>query len=143
MYSNLEEILGLVVVLLLVALAIGIMYYLNLQNMLKEISPSNRDIEPTNVWLMFIPLFNIVYGFIMYPKITQSIKNEYESRCYSDGGDYLKALGMAIPILGVAGIIPMLGGLAGVAGFIVLIIYWVKTAEIKKRLQKYVEINYG
>lgn len=135
MYSELEGMLGLIIIIVLIGLAIAIMYYLNIQNMLKEIHPSNRSIEPTSVWLMFIPLFNIVYGFIMYPKITESIKNEYESRGFTDGGDYLKGLGLTIPITGVAGIIPGIGGIIGLVGLVVTIIYWVKTAEIKKRLQ--------
>lgn len=129
-----EGLLAVVIIALVIGLGLAIMYYLNLQNMLKEIHPSNRTIEPTNVWLMFIPLFNIVYGFIMYSKITESIKNEYEARGYNDGGNYLKGLGMAIPILAIVGIIPTFGSVASLAGLVVWIIYWVKSAEIKKRL---------
>lgn len=129
---------GLLIVMLfalLVGLAIAIMYYLTIQNTLKEVSPANRTIEPTNVWLMFIPIFNIVYGFIMYPKIAESLKAEFESRNAPQTGDYLKTLGIMMPILSIAGIIPVLGGLAGLANLVIWIIYWVKINEMKNLLR--------
>jgi uncharacterized paraquat-inducible protein A len=72
--------LGAFLIIIVIAIAISVLiavfYLLNLQNLLKEIEPKNRLVEPTNVWLMFIPLFNIVYPFILYPKICDSVKNE-------------------------------------------------------------------
>ena len=54
---------GIFIVAILIGLAIGItimVFYLkNLSDLLKQISPANRQVEPNNVWLMFIPLFNI------------------------------------------------------------------------------------
>ena len=87
--------------------------------------------------LLAVVIIALVIGLglaIMYSKITESIKNEYEARGYDDGGNYLKGLGMAIPILAIVGIIPTFGSVASLAGLVVWIIYWVKSAEIKKRL---------
>ena len=72
-----EEEIFVAILMLLVfagAILVAVFYLLNLQNLLKQITPANRQVEPGNVWLMFIPLFNIIYPFILYPKITDSVK---------------------------------------------------------------------
>ncbi|MNE64800.1 hypothetical protein D3C87_24890 [compost metagenome] len=121
-------------IVLAVAIFIAVLYLLNLQNLLKEISPSNREVEPSNVWLMFIPLFNMIYPFILYPKISDSVKKEYAERGIAKGGDFGRSIGITMPILGLCGWIPFLGGLAGLANLILFIIFWVKMAEYKNEL---------
>ena len=128
---------GLMIMLIVFAAAIlvAVFYLKNIQDTLKEVSPHNQQMPPANVWLMFIPLFNIVYGFIMYPKISESLRLEFEERGDDRPGDYLKNLGITMPILNVCGVIPVLGGFAALANLIILIIYWVKLAEFKTQLQ--------
>jgi len=48
------------IIILALFLVPGIFFLLTLQNTLKVISPENRKMQPSNVWLMFIPLFNII-----------------------------------------------------------------------------------
>lgn len=131
---------GLVYVLFLLILIGGmitlmVFYYKNLQDTLKEVAVHNQQIPPGNVWLMFIPLFNIVYGFILYPKISDSIRLEFEERGHSQPGDYARGIGITMPILSVCGIIPVLGYLAGVANLVLWIVYWVKMSEFKNTLR--------
>lgn len=122
--------------ILAIMLVIAIFYLLNLQNLLKEIDQKNRLVEPGNVWLMFIPLFNIVYPFILYPKIADSVRNEYQARGIKKAGDFSRGIGVAMPILSLCGIIPVIGSLAGLANFVLFIIFWVKTAEYKNELKR-------
>ena len=76
MYSyNTYDSIGIGVLIFMIIIGIGIYlaiyipYLLNLQNLLKECNEKNRQgFSPSNVWLMFIPLFNIVYAFILYGK---------------------------------------------------------------------------
>lgn len=112
----------------------AVFYFITLQKTLEQVSPNNREVPPTNVWLMFIPLFNIVYGFILYPKICDSVRKEYEFRGLPSSGDFGKGLGTAMPILNICGIIPVLGGLAGIANFVIWIIFWSKMAGYKNEL---------
>ena len=107
---------------------------LTLQNLLKRISSENRVVEPSNVWLMLIPLFNLVYAFILYPKISESLKNEFLKRGLADSGDYGKSLGTAMAVLGLCGFIPIFGGFASIAHLVIWIIYWVKMSEYKSKL---------
>jgi hypothetical protein len=122
--------------LLVISVLIAVFYLLNLQNLLKEIDPKNRLVEPGNVWLMFIPLFNIIYPFILYPKIADSVRNEYQARGIKKAGDFSRGIGIAMPILSLCGIIPILGSLAGLANFVLFIIFWVKNAEYKNELKR-------
>ena len=143
MYStSLFATLGLFLfIIFAVAILIAVLYLLTLQNVLKEIEPQNRLVEPSNVWLMFIPLFNMIYPFILYPKISESLRNEFDSRGLSKAGDYGRAIGITMPILGLCGLIPILGGLAGLANLILFIIFWVKMSEFKNELQRMPKMN--
>ena len=145
MYStSLFATLGLFIfIIVAVAILIAVLYLLTLQNVLKEIEPQNRLVEPSNVWLMFIPLFNLIYPFILYPKISESLRNEFDSRGLSKSGDYGRAIGITMPILGLCGWIPILGGLAGLANLILFIIFWVKMSEFKNELQRMPKMNSG
>lgn len=132
-----EEIFALMFMFIVLAgvILIAVFYLLNLQNLLKEISPANRQVEPGNVWLMFIPLFNIIYPFILYPKITDSVKMEMESRGMAESGDYGRGIGIALPVTGLCGIIPVIGILASLANLVLFILFWVKMAGYKTKLK--------
>lgn len=133
--------------LLIAALIVVFVFYLiNLMNLLKEIDESNRQMPPANVFLMFIPLFNLVYPFIMYPKISESIRLEAEGRGMPAFGDSLRGLGLAIAIGSVVQVIcnqlreeAVFAGISSILslGILVLwIIYWVKAASIKKAFKQ-------
>lgn len=116
-------------------ITVAVLYLKNLQDTLKECDVKNQQVPPGNVWLMFIPLFNLIYPFILYPKISESLKREFESRGNPQQGDYGRSLGITLPILGVCGIIPILGIFAGMGNLVVFIIFWVKMAELKNKLK--------
>ncbi len=127
---------GLVVLLIIIlgSITVAVFYLLTLQNLLKEISPSNRQVEPSNVWLMFIPLFNVIYPFILYPKICDSVKKELVERGMSESGDYGRGIGITMPILSLVSFIPVLGGLASIANLVLFILFWSKMAGYKSKL---------
>lgn len=108
----------------------GIFFLLTLQNTLKSISEENRKMPPSNVWLMLIPVFNLVWQFIMVDKIAQSIGAEC-ARLNIPVNDPKPTynIGLVWNICIFLSIIPILGGLAALITFI---LYWVKVAEFKK-----------
>ena len=134
--SILAAIMGIGIFFIIIFILIAVFYLLNLQNLLKTIKDENRDVEPGNVWLMFIPLFNIVYPFILYPKISSSVKKEFESRGISNNDDGAKNLGLAFAITGAAAIlpIPFLSTIIALGNLVLFIIWWVKTAGFKNKL---------
>lgn len=111
----------------------AIFFLLTLQNTLKEISVENRKMPPSNVWLMLIPFFNIVWQFIMVDKIAQSIGAECE-RLHIAVATYKPTYtnGLAWNICNCLSFIPFVGGLAALITFI---LYWVKVSEFKKLIK--------
>ncbi|MDG1333303.1 MAG: hypothetical protein P8P74_13290 [Crocinitomicaceae bacterium] len=123
-----------VILLIIGAIVLNVLYLLNLQNTMKQVGEPRRQVPPANVWLMFIPLFNIIYPFILYPKICDSVKAEYVHRGLPMQGDFARSIGVTMPILTLVGIVPVIGPLASLAGFVLFIIFWSKTAGFKNYL---------
>ena len=126
----------------------AIFFLLTQQNTLKAIRHENRFMSPGEVWLQMIPLFGIVWQFIVVTKISKSIKKElaskdqfsFDSNPYnhvdleSDRPTY--QIGMAMCILMVCSIIPVLGVLCSLAGIVCWIVYWVKLSQYKNQIEQ-------
>ena len=123
---------------LIIGIVIAVLYLMNLQDALKEVSEENRDVPPVNAWLLLIPIFTLVYAFIFYPKLSDSIRKEYSYRGLPSDGDFGKTLGLTMAGLAIVAIIPIdtLSSIAGLANLVVLIILWVKIAKYKNELRK-------
>lgn len=128
MFSGAEVTLILVLLLLVPA----IFYLITLQKTLEAISPENRSIPPGQVWLLLIPLFNLVWQFIAVERISNSIKAECIKLNIPIGEDRpTYNIGLTKNILSFGGIIPFLGILLNIAFLVYWIIYWVKVNEYK------------
>lgn len=133
------EMAGVFVVVMLVALAItlgiAIMFLLTLSKALSRCSPRNRTMEPGQVWLNLIPLFNIVWQFITVTRVSESLSNEFYARGRDRGGeDYGKSLGITSCVMNLLGWIPFLGVILSLIGFVCFVIYWVKIAGYSGQL---------
>lgn len=143
MYSSdaTAEIVGALLIVFIIAALIGItvmvFYLLTLQNTLKLVSLENQKMPPGQVWLVFIPLFGLVWQFIMVNRIADSLKAELAKRNMpSDEDRPGYSIGIAFCILMACGIIPLIGVIASIGGFVCWIIYWVKIAGYKTKLQQ-------
>lgn len=113
---------------LLIILIPGIFFLLTLQKTLNTVSPENRRMEPSNVWFMFIPLFNIVWQFIVVDKISQSISAECNMlHIPMTESKPTYNIGLAWNICNILSFIPF----AGFAALVTFILYWVKVSEFK------------
>jgi hypothetical protein len=105
-----------------------VFFLLTLQNTLNAISYENRKMPPANVWLMFIPLFNMVWQFIMVNNIADSIKAECERLCIPVTENRpTSGIGLAWNISSVCFFVPF----APLGSLVLWIIYWVKINEYK------------
>lgn len=132
---------------LLAFVIVGIFFLITQQNTLKAIQPQNRTMSPGEVWLQLIPVFNIVWQFIVVTRIADSIDRELKSETrFSFEGDQSNYstlsgekptynIGLASCILRLCGWIPLLGILASIVGLICWIIYWNKLAEYKRMIE--------
>jgi len=105
-----------------------IFFCLTLQKCLKRCSPHNRMMSPGEVWLLLIPLFNLVWQFVVVLRISSTLSKEFHVRNMQREPEPGKSIGLAFCILYVCSLIPFLGIFTSLAGFICWIIYWVKIA---------------
>lgn len=113
-----------------------IFYLLTLQNTLHEVRFENRKMQPGQVWLTLIPLFGIIWQFVVVNNIADSLKSEFQQRNLKIGEDKPgHSIGLTFCILACCSIIPFLGILTSIAAFICWIIYWVKISNYKTELQ--------
>lgn len=118
-----------------VALVPMIFYLITMQNTLKAISDENRRMPPGEVWLMLIPLFGMVWQFIMVNRMADSLRPEFDRLGIVEPEQRPGAgIGLAFCILNVCSIIPFLGYLSALGGIVCWIIYWVKIAGFKNKL---------
>jgi len=124
-------------ILVLAALAILplIFYLITLQQIFAAVKAENRLMEPGLVWLVFIPVFGVIWQIIIVTRLADSLQKEFADRNI-DVGEPRPGLsiGLAYSILWTAGLIPGVGVLTAIAGFVCWIIYWVKIAGYKELL---------
>lgn len=115
-------------------IAITIMILLFLQRCFERIPPQYRETEPWQVWLMLIPFFNIVWIFFIYPKLAQAYQRYFYAMGRYDVGDCGYQLALWYCILSCCSMIPYIGVIPGMAGFIVWIIFLVKAKELRDQI---------
>jgi len=127
----------LIVILLVlgVMLVPAIFFLLTLQRALDRCAPESRTLSPALVWLTLIPIFSLVWNFIVVNAMSKSLHNEFVRRNMPNVElEPGRGIGLAMCILCATTVIPFLGVLTGIAGMVCWILYWVKIAEYSKML---------
>lgn len=127
-------ILSLVFMALVISFAISVFICYLLWNAQKQVPARFRKVEPNMIWLLLIPLFNLVWNFFVIPKISDSYKAYFDSVGRTDVGTCNREIGLGYCIAGACCIVPFLGYLAGLAAFVLLILFLVKIYELKKQI---------
>lgn len=119
--------------LLLILLIPTIFYLLALQRALEAVSIENRKMPPGQVWLSLIPLFNLVWMFIVVNRIAESFSAECSLlNIPTAEANPTQGIGTTKNILRLCTMIPLLGILAGIGYLVCWIMHWVKVNEYKK-----------
>ncbi len=135
-------ILSILIIFFIGLLVVGILYLVSLRNALNAVSPELRRTHPDNVFLMLIPLFNMVYYFIIVGHIADSLGAEMRKR----GMDMKNprptyGIGLATAILNVCQIIPIINSLAGIGLLVCWIIHWVQVVDAKNKIVHHDGVN--
>lgn len=127
---------GIFVMLISLAVSIGIMALIAwlLSGHLQAIPASHRKLQPNQVWLLLIPLFNLYWNFKVFLGISDSYKSYFDSVGRTDVGDCARQMGLFFSIAACCAIIPCVNMLAGPAALVLLIIYFVKIGDLKTKL---------
>lgn len=127
-----------ILVFVLIVLAISliplIFYILTLQKALNKCAPENRAMQPGMVWLLLVPLVNIVWSFFVVLNMAKSLGAEFQKRGIAEEPEPGKKLGLIMCVLFCCGIIPLLGALCSLGGLVCWIMYWLKIAGFSKKL---------
>jgi hypothetical protein len=91
------------VVISLIAMTLAIMHLVTEFKALSLVKPRNRTMEPGMIFLIFIPLFGIVWQFFIVMRLAESLRNEFEDRNWSTEGEgFGFAMGMTMAIMNLA-----------------------------------------
>jgi divalent metal cation (Fe/Co/Zn/Cd) transporter len=116
---------------LAIGIAIVVFYILTMQKALNLAGERHQKMQPGMVWLMLIPLFNLVWHFFVVKNVSESIKSwAAENGAKVDDAGY--TIGLVGCIANCVGFIPIINILAGPVGFVCIIIWWVKVAGFNK-----------
>jgi hypothetical protein len=119
----------------LVGLIVAIFYILTLMRALEKCSPQSRTMAPAMVWLLLIPLVNLVWQFFVVMGLSHSLGNEFRARGMTNAPQEPgKQLGLAMCVCSVCGLVPYVRVLTGPVGLVLWIFYWVKIAEFSRML---------
>ena len=116
---------------------VGVFFLLTLSRALQKCSLSSRTMEPGMVWLMLVPLVNLVWQFFVVLALSNSLGNEFRARgIVNVEREPGKAIGIGMCVCGACSIIPLLNLLALPAHLVLLIVYWVKIAGYSRMLDE-------
>ena len=121
----------------LVAVAVAIAFIVFLGRLLSKCAPASRTMQPGMVWLSLIPVFGIIWSFLVVSALGKSLGNEFRLRSIaSTEPEPGKTLGMAMCVCQACGIIPFLNFLAAPATLVLWIMYWMKMAGYSRMLDQ-------
>lgn len=128
--------LVIIVIALLVSLLIQAIVCYFVYKPLSTVPQQYRKISPGMVWLLMIPLFNLIWGFFVYPQVSQSLKRYAGAKgnqrlAATDCGE---VFGWILAALVVASCIPAVGPLAALGSLVILIIYLIKINQVANEL---------
>ncbi len=134
-------------ILLLIFLLPLFLFLLTQQNLLKNIRPQNRTLNPGKVWLQLIPGFGLVYQFIVIRQIANSIYREFVDpieedsilSAYEDIPDNpTYRLGLNFTILFLISLfpIPLLKTVVSIGALIMWIWYWAVLVRYNKKIRQ-------
>ena len=90
-----------------------------------------RGITPNQVWLLLIPLFNLVWSFIVFQRVSESFQSYFEANGRPQPGDYGRGLGLAFSILFAMSHIPCVGCFTVLPALILLVLALIKISSYK------------
>ena len=104
---------------------------------LHAIQPENRLMHPNEVWLQLIPLFGLIWQFVVVARIADSIQREYQSHkevsfLGMGDGDLQEKInervtyttGFSYCVVLMLSFIPVIGFIIGIPMLILWITYW-------------------
>lgn len=125
-------------IILLGMVVVYIFYLLTMSRILEMCHPQTRSMNPGEVWMVFIPLFGIVWHFIVIGRVADSLAIEFRNRNLQvDEARPGYSSGITMQILRCCTIVPFLGFLCAIVWVVLLLVYWNKMRGYKTMLEQH------
>jgi hypothetical protein len=136
-----------IVWLFMIVISIGflivyILYLITFSRTLELCHPHTRKMNPGEVWMVLIPVYGIVWQFIMIGRLADSLAIEFRNRnlpVHEERPGYSAGITAHILLL-CGGIIPVLGLIVAIIFFIR---YWNLIGNYKKQLEQHNAMSGG
>ena len=110
----------------------GLLYTLNLMKAFQAVDEPLRPMAPAMVWLLLVPLLNIVWIFVVVTKLKTAYRRMGDAGRLAQPSDAGYGYGMGMAACFVLSIIPYIGGLFGLVGFVLWILHWIQVSKARK-----------
>ena len=96
------------------ATAYQVWYFIVKLQALSAVAPHNRAMEPAMIFLIFIPIFGLIWYFIVVTRISESLEREYRERRLPIDGDFGRMLGIVAGALNLTCVLAPIGLICGI-----------------------------
>lgn len=125
--------LGLAMVFMVTVIGLAIAAFISylLYDAERRLPEPFREMAPALVFLLLVPLFNLLWLFFVVVKVSQSYQRYFAARQQTGVGDCGFNLGLAWAITAIAVFVPVLGTLSALASLVLMILYLMKIGQLK------------
>jgi hypothetical protein len=103
---------------------------------LSRVPPPFQKQTPGLAFLLIIPLFSVIWGFFVHPKVAESLEAYFELFGDKRHGDCGRSLALALCICTACTIVPFFGILSGLAALILFILFYVKAFDLSAAISQ-------
>jgi hypothetical protein len=144
LFPILDELGGAGCLVFVAAFAAYILFLSTVVRVLTRVEPVNRRMDPGQVWLNLLPLFNLLWLVVTVERVGESIRNEMTARGRHRRTDgYGKTAGLTwMSLLMIGPLMAMawhdlkpVAGMAWLIAFVYWVVYWAQLAAYASRLR--------
>jgi hypothetical protein len=119
---------------LAISLAISLLVAWLIYRANEALPAQHRKTESWQAFLLLIPLFNLVWNFILLARVSAGFASFFESKNDASVGDCGAKLGLWYSICVIGCWVPLVYCVAVPAGMVLLILYLVKISSLRTRV---------
>lgn len=118
--------------ILAIVLLPAILYILSLQKAFQAVDGPLRPMAPGMVWLLLIPLVNIVWIFFVVIRLKTAYSRMGDAGRLASPTDAGYRMGMGMAVCAVLSIIPLIGVLFSLASLVLWILHWIQVGKARQ-----------
>jgi Domain of unknown function (DUF4328) len=119
---------------LAISLAINLLVCWLVYRANEALPAEHRRTESWQAFLLLIPLFNLVWNFILLARVSGGMQSYFQSKNDASVGDCGATIGLWYSICCIAVWVPIVVCVAGPAALVLLVLYLVKISGLRTRV---------